>query len=100
MKTLTIRQQVNRINKYMQKATPSEVKQGLNMKTINGMIIDSRDTIATHLLKANLGFYELYRELRSNMGYSHSVNGIETICLTDNSEVVVNINTNEIQEAY
>lgn len=65
-------------------------------KTVNGMILDINDSIAEHLLKMNLNFYDLYQELRSNFGCSLCIDGIETITLTDNSEVIVDINRNEI----
>lgn len=71
----------------------------MNTKTINGMVMDDLDSIASHLIKSGLPFYDLYRELRSNMGRSILVDGIETIYLADNSEVEVYIRTNEIKLA-
>ena len=69
----------------------------MNTKTINGMIMDSSESIASHLINSGLPFYDLYRELRSNMGHSLSVGGVETIYLTDNSHAEVYIMTNEIK---
>ena len=69
----------------------------MNTKTVNGMIMNKSDSIASHLIESSLPFYELYRELRSNMKYSLLVDGTETIYLTDNSEAEVYIRTNEIK---
>ena len=64
----------------------------MTTKTINGMILDVNDSIATHLLTSGLNFYDLYHELESNKGFSIVCDGIETMTLTDNSIVIIDIN--------
>ena len=68
----------------------------MKTKTINGMIMSINDSIAEHLLCSELGFYDMYRELRSNMNHSLLADGIETIYLTDGSEVYAHIRKNII----
>ena len=52
MKALTIRQQVNRINKYMAKASASEIKQGLNWYSeAHSLCVELSERYAVSLLQ-------------------------------------------------